>query len=94
MKIPFNPSAIAPASSTGTGGSTGKSFGDAVSRALESLGDGLNASDKGAEDVAKGEGDVQDAVLGMVRAELDLRVALAIRDRLVEAYRELERMSL
>ncbi len=72
----------------------GGGFGGTLSRALESLNDGISDAYKGAENVASGGGDVQSAVLGMVEAELNLRIALGVRDRLVEAYRSMERMAL
>lgn len=78
---------------SGGAGGTG-SVGDAFERVLRGLDGELKTADRGAEAVAAGTGDVQESVLGMVRAELDLRVALAVRDRLVEGYRDIERMAL
>ena len=53
---------------------SGAGFGDAMERMLHSLNADLEKADAGAEAVAKGEGDIQGAVLGMVQAELDLHI--------------------
>lgn len=82
------------AAAQGSAGTSSGGFGESIAKALESLEGDLSLADKGAQDVAQGKGDVQEAVLGMVRAEMELRVALAVRDRFVEGYRDLERMAL
>ena len=70
--------------------SLGKTFEDL----LNELNTTQNQSDNLLQRTAAGENvDVHDLMIAMEKTDVEFRVALAIRDRLVEAYREVMRMS-
>jgi len=80
-----------PLQPSGSAGSVEKTFG----QMLDSLSQTQNASDKLIQQMAAGEEvDVHDAMIATEETEINFRIALGIRDRLVDAYREIMRMSI
>ncbi len=68
----------------------GKSF----QQTLEGLNQSQNNSDNLLQQLASGENlDIHQAVIATEETDINFRVAMAIRDRLVDAYREVMRMS-
>lgn len=91
--------ALSPASSPAegvapVGGATGQgSFADALGRAVAEV-DALQATgDKNAEAVALGGGNLHETALALEKADVALRVAVKVRNKLVDAYQEIMRMS-
>jgi flagellar hook-basal body complex protein FliE len=71
----------------------GESFGDALGKALASV-DGLQQSaDRSAEQVALGGGNLHETALALEKADTAMRVAMKVRNKLVDAYQEIMRMS-
>lgn len=69
---------------------TGKTF----QEALDSLSSGENTSDQLLQRLSSGEDlNIHQAVAAAEETDINFRVAMAIRDRLVDAYREVMRMS-
>jgi flagellar hook-basal body complex protein FliE len=83
----------APAAASPTGGaSDGKSFGDALARAVQDAVSNGHQADAASTRSLMGEGSVTDLVVAVGRAELTLQTAVAVRDRVVSAYQEVMRM--
>ena len=74
-----------------TGGETG-GFGGALSRALTSVVDSGHAADDQSMKAIAGTGNLTDVVTAVTKAELALQSAVAIRDRVVQAYQDIMRM--
>jgi flagellar hook-basal body complex protein FliE len=75
------------------GGPSGPSFGEALEGALRSTADGLSRADATAKAYISGEGgDLHNVMLEMERADLQFKTMLQVRNKLVEAYREVMRM--
>ncbi len=71
----------------------GESFGDALGKALASV-DGLQRSaDRSAEAVALGGGNLHETALALEKADVSLRLMTKVRNKVVEAYQEVMRMS-
>ena len=71
-------------------GQVGKTFNEA----LESLNQSQTNSDQLIEKLAAGENvDIHQVMIATEQTDINFRIAMAIRDRLVEAYREVTRMT-
>jgi flagellar hook-basal body complex protein FliE len=71
----------------------GPSFGEALEGALRSTADGLSRADAAAKAYISGEGgDLHNVMLEMERADVQFKTMLQVRNKLVEAYREVMRM--
>ena len=70
----------------------GASFADALGQAIQQV-DGLQQdADRQAADVARGGGNLHETALALEKADVALRVAAKVRNKLVEAYQEVMRM--
>jgi flagellar hook-basal body complex protein FliE len=73
----------------------GSSFLDALGEALAGLNDQLTAADAAAADFAAGGStDLHDVILALSEAQLGLRLGVAVRDRLLEAYQDVMRLQI
>lgn len=87
-------SAPSPTATPGADASSG-SFLDALGDALTRLNDELVAADATAADFAAGGStDLHDVVLALTEAGLGLRLGVAVRDRLLEAYQDVMRLQI
>ena len=68
-------------------------FADALESALSEMRRGLQSGEKAAVDAMSGKGDVQTLVEALSATEMALETAVTVRDRVVEAYQEILRMS-
>jgi flagellar hook-basal body complex protein FliE len=85
--LPQGLEALAPARPAGGG-----SFADALGQAIQHV-DGLQvAADREAAEVANGGGNLHETALALEKADVALRVATKVRNKLVEAYQEVMRM--
>ena len=74
------------------GATPSEGFGGALSRALDSVvAAGHTADDQSMKAIA-GTGNLTDVVTAVTKAELALQSAVAIRDRVVQAYQDIMRM--
>jgi len=73
-------------------GSSSPGFGDALTRALGSVVDAGHQADAQSMQAIAGNGNLTDVVTAVSRAELALQSAVAIRDRVVQAYQDVMRM--
>ena len=71
----------------------GSTFGDALSKAISTV-DGLQTSaDAQADQLALGAGNLHETALALEKADVAMRLATKVRNKLVDAYQEIMRMS-
>jgi flagellar hook-basal body complex protein FliE len=76
------------------GAPSSSSFADALGKAVAQV-DQLQASaDRSATEVALGGGNLHETALALEKADVALKVAVKVRNKLVEAYQEVMRMSI
>ncbi len=80
-------------SGAGAPATGGASFGEALGQALASVDKLQLEADQQAEAVAMGGGNLHETALALEKADVGLRVATKVRNKLVEAYQEVMRMS-
>jgi flagellar hook-basal body complex protein FliE len=73
-------------------GTAGAGFGDALSRAMQGVVDSGHQADAQSMQAIAGGGNLTEVVTAVSRAELALQSAVAIRDRVVQAYQDVMRM--
>ena len=74
---------------------SGSSFVDSLGAALKSLNTQLTGADAQMADFAAGgSADIQTVMLEMQEASIGLKVGIAVRDKLLEAYQEVMRLSI
>ena len=76
---------------TATGGG---SFGDTLSQALAGVVQTGHAADTAAAKGMSGQGNLTDVVMAVSKAQLALQSTTAIRDRVVQAYQDIMKMSI
>ena len=81
-----------PPTSAGRAGAPGESFGEALGKALASVDALQQSADRNAEQVALGGGNLHETALALEKADTAMRVAVKVRNKLVEAYQEIMRM--
>lgn len=67
-------------------------FAGMVQTAISSTQESLKAGEAAAASVAAGEADLVDVVTAVSAAEVSLEAAIAVRNRVIEAYQEILRM--
>jgi len=73
----------------------GASFVDSLGQAMQSLNGQLTTADASMADFASGgKADIQSVMLDMQEASIGLKVGIAVRDKLLEAYQEIMRMAI
>jgi flagellar hook-basal body complex protein FliE len=78
----------------GPAGGAADGFGATLSRALDSAVQTGESADAQAAKAVAGSGNLTDVVAAVSQAQLALQTTVAIRDRVVEAYQEIMRMSI
>jgi flagellar hook-basal body complex protein FliE len=84
--------AESPAANAPGKASEGASFADALTAATGEMAEALRVGEAAAQQALTGQGDVQSVVEALTSTELALQTAVAVRDRVVEAYQEVLRM--
>lgn len=78
----------------GAAGAPETSFKDTVKQMLSDVNDKINTSDQNTRDLAAGKtNDLQKVVTSVEEANLSLQYTLAIRQKLLEAYTEISRIT-
>ena len=67
-------------------------FGATLSRAMQGMVDAGKQAEAQSVGAISGTGNLTDTVTAVARAELSLQTAVAVRDRVVQAYQEIMRM--
>ena len=81
---------LSPTASEGAGDA---SFGDVLKQLVEDANAKHSESDQLVESLAKGEPtDVHQVMMAMTEADLSFRMLLEVRNKLVDAYQEIQRM--
>ena len=83
---------------TGTGAAGGqvggKSFGNALTKAIDNLNGTMNDASTASQQLATGQAsDVSSVVMAVERAQLELQLASQVRNKAVESYQEIFRMN-
>lgn len=71
----------------------GASFADALGQALSNVEQAQTSSDAAAQEVALGGGNLHETALAMEKADITMRLAVKVRNKLVDAYQDIMRMS-
>lgn len=102
----INPSSVLgaykAASQTGAGGTggvldqvatktEGPSFGDILKQATQSTINAQKTSEKASADAVMGKADLTDVVNAVNNAEVTLNMFLAVRDKMIDAYNQIQR---
>ena len=70
-----------------------RGFMDALAQAIDQVDQDIKAADRAAEAFASGaNGNIHEVMIITEKAELSFRLASAVRNKLLEAYREIMRM--
>ncbi|MGI4746451.1 MAG: flagellar hook-basal body complex protein FliE [Janthinobacterium lividum] len=72
----------------------GSGFGDTLAKALQGVVQTGQAADVAAAKGISGEGNLTDVVMAVSRAQMALQSTTAIRDRVVQAYQDIMKMSI
>lgn len=68
-------------------------FGDAINSALEAVSESEFAADAIAESIATGgDATIQDLMISMTKAQLNVDLLVQVRNKAIEAYQEIMRM--
>lgn len=84
-------SQIAKGATTAQAGTTEKAT-NGAKEAAEEFAQVFDKADTAVKDLARGEGNAQAVVEAMAEAELALKAAVTVRDKVVEAYQDILRM--
>jgi flagellar hook-basal body complex protein FliE len=71
----------------------GGSFADALGQALQSVDKMQVDADRDAQAVALGGGNLHETALALEKADVAMKLAVKVRNKLVEAYQDVMRMS-
>ena len=72
-----------------------KLFADALANAIKDLDDNVDLTDKGVEKLLMGEDtDLDELLINMQKTEMTLDLTLQIREKLIDAYKEIMRMQI
>ena len=69
-------------------------FGSALTQALQGVVDAGHQADQSSAQAISGTGNLTDVVTAVNRAELALQTTTVVRDRVVQAYQDIMRMSI
>ena len=75
-------------------GGAGTSFGDTLTQALQGVVDTGHAADQAAAQGISGHGNLTQVVMAVSKAQLALQSTTVIRDRVVQAYQDIMKMSI
>lgn len=70
---------------------SGPNFGDMVKKATQGAIDTQKTSEKVSADAVMGKADLTDVVSAVNNAEVSLNMFLAVRDKMIEAYNQIQR---
>jgi len=84
-----------PAASGGPGAADGASFGDLLQQALKEVNDTQASSEQEARNLMSGNAtDMHTAILAVQKADVSFQMMMAVRSKLVDAYRAVMQMQM
>ena len=93
----FDSAALRSGRTEGTSGAgradAGDSFAEALGKAVGDVEKLQVGADRSAEQVALGGGNLHETALAMEKADVAMRLAMKVRNKLVDAYQDIMRMS-
>ena len=86
--------AAAPATPPTRGAEAGATFGDSLQGLLSSVDASAAAANTAVSSMVTGTGDVHQAMIALQQAEMTLQLTVQIRNKLMQAYQDVMRMSI
>lgn len=74
-------------------GAGSQDFGDLIKKAINHVSDMETKADQSVERLLKGEAGVHETMMAIQKADISMRLLLQVRNKVMEAYREVMRMS-
>ena len=93
LSIPVEPSAGAPPVAGGAKEVAGASFERDLGKAVNALDEVQLDADKQSDLVAHGAGNLHEVAIALEKADVAMRLAMKVRNKVVDAYNEIMRMS-
>jgi flagellar hook-basal body complex protein FliE len=69
-------------------------FGDALNRLLTAVDTSAGEANSAVSNMAQGTGDVHEAMIALQRSEMALQLTVQVRNKLVQAYQDVMRMTI
>jgi len=90
------PLPLAPTStpSTGTTGTSSAPFGDSLNALLNAVDESAGLANSAVGNMLDGTGDVHQAMIALQKAENSLQLTVQVRNKLVQAYQDVMRMTI
>ena len=85
---------VVPAATKAQGGAAGPSFGDSLKGLLSSVDSSAGEANTAVSEMVTGSGDVHHAMIALQQAEMTLQLTVQIRNKLMQAYQDVMRMSI
>ena len=83
------------AGAAGQGGADGANFGDLLKQALQEVNDAQSTSEQEARNLMSGDAtDMHTAILAVQKADVSFQMMMAVRSKLVDAYRAVMQMQM
>jgi len=91
LPVSTTPATAAAPSASGADGGT---FGDSLHRILTSVDSATSDANQAVANMVDGSGDVHQAMIALQRAEMALELTVQVRNKFVQAYQDVMRMSI
>ena len=70
----------------------GNGFGEVINQAVDKVGNLENEADTSIVNMLQGKADIHETMVALQKSDLSMRLFLAVRNKAIEAYREVMRM--
>ncbi len=70
----------------------GQGFGDIIGAAVEKVNKLEHEADQSIGDLLQGKADIHETMIALQKSDITLRTFMAVRNKVIEAYREIMRM--
>ena len=93
LSLPVEPSAAGPSAAGGAPEMAGASFERDLGKAVNAVDELQLDADKQSDLVAHGAGNLHEVAISLEKADVAMRLAMKVRNKVVDAYNEIMRMS-